>query len=141
MTPLKFYAALEVVVFIALNSGAKPVSSKEVCAAQNVQARHLEPVMQVLVHNGILRGTKGPKGGYTLAKEKRKITVGQLLRIFTNKDEESFDTLLQKKVIIPLSALSEKAVLQIYDKITIEDLCKKATSVVDNVGQWENFNI
>lgn len=141
MTPAKFYAGLEAVVFIALNSGAKPVSSKEICAAQDVQARHLEPVMQLLVHNGILRGTKGPKGGYTLAKEKRKITVGQLFRVFLCKDEKVSETVLQQKIITPLNKISENAVLQIFDKITIEDLCKKAVSTVDNGGQWENFNI
>jgi Rrf2 family protein len=137
----KFYEGLEAVVFIALNSGAGPVSSKAVCAAQGVLSRHLEPVMQLLVHNGILRGTKGPKGGYSLAKEKRKITAGEIFRLFANHDLSTQDTILKKKVIIPLNKMAEDAALQIFDTVTIEDLCKKAVLLGDSGKVSDNFNI
>lgn len=138
MTPAKFYEGLEAVVYVALNSGAKPVSSKEIAASQGVLPRHLEPTMQLLVHNGILRGTKGPKGGYTLAMEKRKLTVGKILRIFFI-EEIGQNSQLKNKIILPLNKMAEDSVLAIFDKITIEDLCKNA--VTGGGGKEGEFNI
>jgi Rrf2 family iron-sulfur cluster assembly transcriptional regulator len=142
MTPSKFYEGLEAVVYIALNSGAHPVSSKEVANSQGVLPRHLEPVMQLLVHNGILRGTKGPKGGYTLAMEKRKITVGKIFRVFLDKvSSDANVSLLKIKIISPLNEMAEDSLLQLFDKITIEDLCKKATNTVGAQKESGHFNI
>jgi hypothetical protein len=42
--------------------------------------RHLEPVLQALVHQGILTGTRGPRGGYELAREQHRITADDILR-------------------------------------------------------------
>ena len=43
-------------------------------------ARHLEPVLQALVRMGILKGIRGPRGGYELARERRRITADDILR-------------------------------------------------------------
>ncbi len=42
--------------------------------------RHLEPVLQALVRDGILKGIRGPHGGYELARERKKITAEDILR-------------------------------------------------------------
>ena len=40
----------------------------------------LEPVLQALVRQGILRGVRGPRGGYELAREQDRITADDILR-------------------------------------------------------------
>ena len=42
--------------------------------------RHLETLLQGLVHAKILKGVRGPRGGYELARERRRITVGEIVR-------------------------------------------------------------
>ncbi len=37
--------------------------------------------MQQLVHKGILRGVRGPRGGYRLARERRRITVREIVEV------------------------------------------------------------
>ena len=37
-------------------------------------------LLQGLVHAKILRGVRGPRGGYELARERRRITVGEIVR-------------------------------------------------------------
>jgi Rrf2 family iron-sulfur cluster assembly transcriptional regulator len=37
--------------------------------------------MQELVRAGILKGVRGPKGGYRLARERRRVTVGEIVRV------------------------------------------------------------
>ena len=73
--------ALEAVVDIAYNARAEPVQSKEITKRQGIPQRYLEQVMQQLVHAGILKGVRGPKGGYRLARERRRISVGEIVRV------------------------------------------------------------
>ena len=51
--------------------------------------RHLEPVLQALVHDGILKGVRGPHGGYELARERKRITAEDILRAAGNAEEAS----------------------------------------------------
>jgi Rrf2 family transcriptional regulator, iron-sulfur cluster assembly transcription factor len=37
-------------------------------------------LLQGLVHAKILRGVRGPRGGYELARERRRITAGEIVR-------------------------------------------------------------
>src|SRR5262249_33835933 len=54
--------------------------SPEVAARHHLPPRHLEPVLQALVREGILKGVRGPHGGYKLAREARRITAQDILR-------------------------------------------------------------
>jgi Rrf2 family iron-sulfur cluster assembly transcriptional regulator len=70
----KTLLALEAVIDIAFNARPEPVQAKEITARQGVPQRYLEQVMQQLVRAGILKGVRGPRGGYRLARERRRIS-------------------------------------------------------------------
>src|SRR5579859_6541976 len=74
----KLMFAIEAVLDIAYNSGAQPVQSREINGRQGIPRRYLEPVLQQLVRAGILEGVRGPRGGYRLARERRKITLSEI---------------------------------------------------------------
>ena len=76
----KTLLALEAVIDIAYNARPEPVQAKEITARQGVPQRYLEQVMQQLVRAGILKGVRGPRGGYRLARERRRISVGDVVR-------------------------------------------------------------
>ena len=76
----KTLLALEAVIDIAFNARPEPVQAKEITARQGVPQRYLEQVMQQLVRAGILKGVRGPRGGYRLARERRRISVGDVVR-------------------------------------------------------------
>ena len=142
MISSKFYEGLEAVLYIALNSGAGPVSSKDISSSQGKLPRHLEPVLQLLVQNGILKGTKGPKGGYTLAKEKRKITIATLYKIFLSTATKSTkQSPLFQKICAPLQKESENKIIQYFEQTTLEDLCKKSLETTPTPKKSDNFNI
>ena len=61
--------AIAAVIDVALHGKGRPVSAKALAARHALPARHLEPVLQALVRMGILRGIRGPRGGYELARE------------------------------------------------------------------------
>ena len=64
----KTLLALEAVIDIAFNARPEPVQAKEITARQGVPQRYLEQVMQQLVRAGVLKGVRGPRGGYRLAR-------------------------------------------------------------------------
>ncbi len=130
--PKKTLYALEAVVDIAYNGRPEPVQSKEITARQGIPQRYLEPVMQQLVRAGVLRGVRGPRGGYRLARERRRITVGEITRVVTALDpaepvtEPESASELGRAVVRPLWADVQQRMMEELDKTTIEDLCLKA---------------
>ena len=58
----------------------RPVSAKTLAARRRLPPRHLEPVLQALVQDGILKGIRGPHGGYALGRERNRITADDILR-------------------------------------------------------------
>ena len=128
-TSRKTLLAIEAVVDVALHARPDPVQSRELTKRQGVPQRYLEQVMQQLVHEGILRGVRGPKGGYTLARERRRITVGEIVRIvdtMERKDETTPVSTLNDQVIRPLWDEIGTLTLERLDKVTIEQLCEDA---------------
>jgi Rrf2 family iron-sulfur cluster assembly transcriptional regulator len=142
----KFSEGLEAVLFIALNAGANPVSSKQICAYQDVLPRHLEPVLQILVKAGIIKGTKGPRGGYSLAREKRRILVDEIFSllsmpnyVISNKKTRK-NNVIKKRVTSRINNEISENITSHLHKITIEDLCKHLENQLGNSGKAE-FNI
>jgi len=126
MLPIKFYETLEAVLYVAIHSGGRAVSSNEICHYQQVPARHLEQVMQMLVRQHILKGVTGPKGGYTLAREKRKMTLAEIWELFClNLPHYQTSTDIGKAIISQVKQPMEQTVMDCLRQVTLEDLCKQ----------------
>src|SRR5262245_44960319 len=71
--------AIAAVIDVAINTRARPVSAEALAARHRLPPRHLEPVLQALVRDGILKGIRGPHGDYELGRERRSITADDIL--------------------------------------------------------------
>ncbi len=123
--------AIAAVVDIALHARPFPVAAKHLAARHDLPPRHLETLLQALVRVGILKGVRGPRGGYEVARERRKITAGDIAR--AAMQEGGDDTLgpsphsrLVDDVIGPEVLRASQAFLAALDAITVEELCKRA---------------
>ncbi len=129
--PRKLALAVEAVIDIGFHGGADPVQSQEIARRLGLPRRYLEQVMQQLVRAGILRGVRGPRGGYRLARERRRITIGEIVRALEKGGEDPdsvphSESPLGREVMAPLwSGLAEE-MLQRLDAVTVEDLCERA---------------
>src|ERR1700757_3727058 len=72
--------AIAAVIDIALHAKRRPVAAKALASRHGLPPRHLEPVLQALVHDGILRGVRGPHGGYALARERVHIGIDEIVQ-------------------------------------------------------------
>lgn len=124
----KTMLALEAVIDVAVNARPDPVQSKEITERQGIPQRYLEQVMQALVHAGILRGVRGPRGGYRLAKERRRITAGEVVRIVSLLEANAEPPLetasaIGERIVRPLVQRFHDQLMAGLDSVTIEDLC------------------
>jgi Rrf2 family iron-sulfur cluster assembly transcriptional regulator len=131
LLPRKGILAIAAVIDIAINGRKDPVAAKALAARHGLPPRHLEPVLQALVRQGILKGIRGPRGGYELARESGKITVDEILRAAgTVEDAEdaaisSSDMLGQ--VVMPALAQAERAFSEALSEISVESLARGAS--------------
>ena len=145
----KLLFAIEAVVDIAYHAGPGPVRSVDISRRQGIPRRYLEQVLQQLVHHGILAGQRGPKGGYRLARERRRITVGQIIRIVRSLEgtvdpaSESNGFEIGLKVVRPLWTDMQQEILERFDKLTVEDLCQRARKmdIPSEVAKVHDFSI
>ena len=124
--------AIEAVIDIAYNSDGSPVQSAEIARRQGIQRRYLEPVLQRLVRDGILSGVRGPKGGYHLGKDRRRITLGDIARVVADlegAEDDAIETItseIGRKVVQPLCQKLRSETMARLDEITVEELCLSA---------------
>jgi Rrf2 family protein len=139
--------ALEAVLDIAHHARPDPVQARDVTARQGIPPRYLEPVLQRLVREGLLRGVRGPKGGYTLARERRRVTLGEVIRAVAALDAEEdaarLGPELGAKVLAPILAAAEAEAMRRFDALTLEDLCEdaRAKGIGPPVGTSPDFTI
>ena len=139
LLPRKGILAIAAVIDIALNARGRPVAAKALAIRHGLPPRHLEPVLQALVRHGILKGIRGPRGGYELARERRRITADDILRAAGTADELGEVSLtesgLLNKVVMPALAQAEHAFSHALGRITIEDLVHSAEGLRKSVGE------
>jgi Rrf2 family protein len=115
--------AIAAVVDVALIARERPLSARALAARHNLPPRHLEPVLQALVHEGILKGIRGPRGGYELARDRRRITIDDILRAAGTVDEANQDAMptsqILSDIVLPAVAHAEHSFSQALAQITI----------------------
>ena len=83
------------------------------------------------VRQGILKGLRGPRGGYELARERRRITAGDVVRaamLATGEDAlpPVPEFALVDAVVEPVVKTATEAFLTTLDGVTIDELCRRA---------------
>jgi Rrf2 family protein len=139
----KTLLALEAVIDIAFNARPEPVQAKEITARQGVPQRYLEQVMQQLVRAGILKGVRGPRGGYRLAKERRRISVGDIVRAAELAEDENGEDVAPRsdlgiRIVNPFIQTLQDEVMARLDSITVEDLCQQARAAGVRASESSN---
>lgn len=128
----KMLFAIEAVLDIAFHAGSEPVQSREITRRQGIPRRYLEQALQHLVREEILIGVRGPRGGYRLARERRRISIGDIVRVVRQMDgtedpmEDAGGSELGRTVVRPMWQEQIEAMLSELDSVTVDTLCTRA---------------
>ncbi|MEE9316716.1 MAG: Rrf2 family transcriptional regulator [Rhodospirillales bacterium] len=145
----KMLFAIEAVLDIAYHAGPEPVQSRDITRRQKIPRRYLEQALQHLVRQGLLVGVRGPRGGYRLARERRRISIGDIVRVVRDMEannaliEDTPGSALGHKVVRPLWLELQNEVMGRLDNMTVDDLCTRANqSGIESEGRKNlDFNI
>jgi len=125
--------AIAAVVDVALHARPQPVAAKALANRHNRPPRHLETLLQGLVKAHILKGVRGPRGGYELARERRRISAGDIVRAAMNdgglENEATPAAAILREVVDPMIANAGEIFLSALDGVTVDDLCRKAAEL------------
>jgi len=110
------------------NDGFIPL--RDISQRQGISKKYLEQIVTLLSRPDILRTNRGNKGGYMLAKEPDKYTVGQILRITEGglspvsclEDNPIQCTQMKECKTLPVWQGLEKAINKYLDGITLQDI-------------------
>ena len=88
--------------------------------------------MQALVRDGILKGIRGPRGGYELARERRRVTANDILRAAGTVDDveqRPAASDLLNRVVLPALSSAEQEFGIALARINLEDMARQAESL------------
>lgn len=72
---------LRMIVDIAMHGTDAPVRIKDISERQDITVKYLEKLAGQLKQAGYMSGKPGPKGGVSLSKSPKDITVGELISL------------------------------------------------------------
>lgn len=123
--------------FISYNSNGHPVQVKDISEREGISPRYIEQIFQKFKRAGIIKSTRGPYGGYYLAKKAEEIRVGDIIRateggdfrlVFCDGIKEGRSKVCERIDHCIVSETWEegsKRLMSYFDSITIKDLCRK----------------
>ncbi len=128
LLPNRALLAIAAVVDVAIHARPQPVAAKALAARHQLPPRHLETLLQALVRANILKGVRGPRGGYELARERRRISAGDIVRAAFEAGDENNEggSRLIEAVITPLVCEAGAGFLAALDRIDVDELCARA---------------
>jgi Rrf2 family protein len=117
---------------IGMNDKDNPVRIKDIAQRQEISEKYLEQIVSVLNKAGYVRSSRGPQGGYRLARAPKDYTVGDILTLIEGSlaPVACLDTPVNecpREAVCPTLILWKKiddAVHGVVDSITLEDLLK-----------------
>jgi Rrf2 family protein len=78
---LRCHYALKVILDLSNHFQNNLVHIVDLAERQNIPPKYLEQVLTRLKKGGFIRSKKGPKGGYSLCRPPKGITVGEIIRV------------------------------------------------------------
>ena len=122
--------ALAAVADVALHARPQPVAAKALAGRLNLPPRHPETLLKTLVRANILKGVRGPRGGYELARERRRISAAEVVRAVmadaATETPEVQESRFVKLIIGPIVEQAAQAFLTELEAVTIDDICQSA---------------
>jgi len=127
------YALLALLELATHYDSGEPLQIRQIAALQDIPDRYLEQLLATLRRGGLIKGIRGTKGGYVLAREPRKITVFDAFCCMEGLDTVaavSDNTLktVESTVVNEVWQEACQAANSVWQKYTLQDLCEQRTA-------------
>ncbi len=121
--------ALRLMLELAHNGNAAPVSIKEIAARQGISEKYSEQIISIMNSAGYVKSIRGAGGGYILTEMPSYYTVGMILRQTEGSlapvacvDEDSPCERIETCATTEVWRRLNRAINEVVDNITLQDL-------------------
>ena len=122
--------ALRMMIDLAEHQNGEYISLKTISERQNISKKYLEQIIPVFNKTDFLRANRGSQGGYRLAKEPEKYTIGEILRLTEGAlspvecvDQDPIECDRSADcVMLPIWQGLSKLINEYLDGITLQDI-------------------
>lgn len=122
------YACIAVLALAARHASREPVRIREIADPHGIPSRFLVQILLQLKGAGIVESTRGAAGGYKLAKEPEKITLGQVMGVIDGQSG-------QIKSSTAASTTATRVLLDSWQKIAALEHAKLAEITFAQLAQ------
>jgi len=126
---------------LAINTNGDHVSLNSIAERQNISPNYLEQVFSTLRKSGLVNSVKGAQGGYTLADNPSRISVGSILRALEGNlsvtgENEDIEARNQIEYCLRTNVWDaiNSSVNNVVDSITLEDLVVEHKKLAGNMS-------
>lgn len=128
-----YYGLLALGELVQCYRAGGPVQVKEIAKRQEIPEEYLSQIMAQLKRANLVRGSRGPGGGYLLARPPESITLSQVLAILEgplmgmeletySRKPRADSTMTQRLIVIWARGL--RALESVLEETTLADLCR-----------------
>jgi Rrf2 family iron-sulfur cluster assembly transcriptional regulator len=117
---------------LALHQRMKPVSLTTISQRQGTSLSYLEQLFSALRRAGLVESTRGPGGGYALARRAEQIAVAEIILAVENMEVDDYQPLTAPQVA-QLKAMTGELwvsfnarVLEYLQSVSLKDLMEQA---------------
>ena len=130
--------ALRAMVDLGLTGDAGPMQQEEIARRQGIPTAYLARLMTQLSRAGLVRGNRGPGGGYRLARPAAEINAGEVVRavegplkIVACMDPETGEPCARQARCVTTNVWQKvgDAITAVLDGITLQDLLDDARAL------------
>ena len=133
MISQKCQYALRAIFELAIRYDQGPIRIAEIAKVQAIPPRFLEVILSQLKQAGFVASQRGNVGGYYLVRDPRQLTAGDVIRFIQGPiapvecvpgsgANEDKCPLYGDCVFLPLWEKAQKAVSEVYDSVSFQDL-------------------
>ena len=120
---------LRAICYIAENQEKGFIPVSEISENLNLSENYLEQLVRMLKKDGLIKSSRGPKGGYKINRDLESITIGQILRslegdMTTSECVSGKVNCNDKCDAYDLFTKLDYLINQAVDSITLEDIVK-----------------
>jgi Rrf2 family protein len=125
--------SLEALLYLGLLPEGEYASTRSVAENTGLSEGYLEQLFIPLRRKGLIRGIRGPQGGYYIGKPAEKITAGEILRAVEG-DLEPVDCVKTRKCPRTSFCISKHTWTELYEEI---NNCVDSITLKDLAESWE----
>jgi len=117
---------------LVLHEGRRPILLKDIARRQQISVGYLEQLITPLIAAGILRSTRGPKGGISFARSPEEIKLSEVIQLLEGSIApveciNNPDICNRSKLCAPRDVWNElkEAMDNILESINLKDLAER----------------